>query len=126
VDLAPERSLVQELGSFGRRNPMAVVGGLVGFLVILMAIGALIAPSDPENDGRQAGIRAPRPIDQSDRAAPQVSVVSREAYGFSEMTTASPPRLRISPSRFAFSRRITPASFCIQRSPALDVPMAKP
>ena len=48
VDLAPERSVVQELGSFARRNPMAVVGGLVGLLVILMAIAApLIAPADP-------------------------------------------------------------------------------
>src|SRR5262245_6617244 len=43
-----------------------------------------------------------------------------------EMTTASPPRLKISPVRLAFKWRITPASFCIQRSPALDVPIAKP
>ena len=42
------------------------------------------------------------------------------------MTTASPPRLSISPVRFAFRCMITPASFCSQRSPALAVPIAKP
>ena len=42
------------------------------------------------------------------------------------MTTASPPRLSISPVRFAFRCMITPASFCNQRSPALAVPIAKP
>jgi hypothetical protein len=48
------------------------------------------------------------------------------AYWRIEMTTASPPRLSISPSRFAFRCMITPASFCIQRSPPLAVPSAKP
>ena len=43
-----------------------------------------------------------------------------------EMTTASPPRLSISPVRFAFRCRITPDSFCSQRSPPLAVPIAKP
>jgi ABC-type dipeptide/oligopeptide/nickel transport system permease subunit len=48
ADLAPERSVVQELASFARRNPMAVAGGLVGMLIILMALAApLIAPADP-------------------------------------------------------------------------------
>ena len=42
------------------------------------------------------------------------------------ITTASPPRLSINPVRFAFRCMITPASFCIHRSPALFVPNTKP
>ena len=48
------------------------------------------------------------------------------AHGRIEMTTASPPRLSISPVRFAFRCKITPNSFCSQRSPPLAVPIAKP
>src|SRR5262245_43828449 len=48
------------------------------------------------------------------------------AHWLIEMTTASPPRLRIRPVRFALRCRITPDSFCIHRSPALAVPIAKP
>ena len=43
-----ERSVARELASFARRNPMAVAGGLVGLLVVVMAVAApLIAPHDP-------------------------------------------------------------------------------
>jgi hypothetical protein len=45
-------------------------------------------------------------------------------YRFIEITTASPPRLSIRPVRLAFRCRITPAPFCIHRSPPLAVPMA--
>jgi len=45
---------------------------------------------------------------------------------FMLITTASPPRLSISPSRLAFRRMMTPCSFCNHRSPALVVPRAKP
>jgi hypothetical protein len=51
---------------------------------------------------------------------------SAHGYWRIEMTTASPPRLSISPVRFAFRCMITPASFCSQRSPALAMPIAKP
>jgi hypothetical protein len=54
------------------------------------------------------------------------AALPRRAHWCSEMTTASPPRLSINPVRFAFRCRITPASFCIQRSPALALPIAKP
>jgi hypothetical protein len=43
-----------------------------------------------------------------------------------DMTTASPPRLSISPVRLAFRCMMTPFSFCIQRSPPLMVPIANP
>ena len=44
----PERSVARELGSFARRNPMAVAGGLVGLLIVVVAVAApLVAPSDP-------------------------------------------------------------------------------
>jgi peptide/nickel transport system permease protein len=43
-----ERSVARELWSFARRNPLAVAGGLVGLLLVLMAVTApLIAPYDP-------------------------------------------------------------------------------
>jgi ABC-type dipeptide/oligopeptide/nickel transport system permease subunit len=43
-----ERSVARELASFARRNPLAVAGGLVGLLIVIMAITApLIAPADP-------------------------------------------------------------------------------
>ncbi len=44
----PERSVARELASFARRNPLAAAGGLIGFLMVVMAITApLIAPADP-------------------------------------------------------------------------------
>ena len=48
VEPLAERSVLGELIAFARRNPMAFAGGLVGFLIIAMAITApLIAPYDP-------------------------------------------------------------------------------
>src|SRR5438874_6690175 len=44
----PQRSVARELAAFTRRNPLAAAGGLVGFLIVVMALTApLIAPSDP-------------------------------------------------------------------------------
>ena len=43
-----ERSVARELASFARRNPLAMAGGLIGFLTVVMAVTApLIAPYDP-------------------------------------------------------------------------------
>jgi ABC-type dipeptide/oligopeptide/nickel transport system permease subunit len=48
VEPLPERSVALELAGFARRNPMAVAAGLVGLLIVVMAITApLIAPFDP-------------------------------------------------------------------------------
>jgi peptide/nickel transport system permease protein len=48
VERLPGRSVARELAGFGRRNPLAVAGGLVGLLIGVMALTApLIAPSDP-------------------------------------------------------------------------------
>ena len=49
VSLAPsERSVVRELLVFARRNPLSVVGGLVGLFIIVVALTApWIAPRDP-------------------------------------------------------------------------------
>src|SRR5262245_51159078 len=66
------------------------------------------------------------PVDGDVRAIAGSAPSADSAHGAIEMTTASPPRLRIRPVRFAFRCRITPDSFCIQRSPALAVPIAKP
>ena len=42
------RTIVQELGAFAWRNPLSAVGGVIGLLIILMAITApWIAPRDP-------------------------------------------------------------------------------
>ncbi len=44
----PSRSILRELLNFTRRNTLSAVGGLVGFLIIVMAVTApWIAPSDP-------------------------------------------------------------------------------
>jgi ABC-type dipeptide/oligopeptide/nickel transport system permease subunit len=48
VPAASERSVARELGVFARRNPLSIVGGLVGLAMILVAIFApWIAPRDP-------------------------------------------------------------------------------
>ncbi len=48
VEPLPERSVARELASFARRNPLAVAGGVVGLLLVVVAITApLIAPADP-------------------------------------------------------------------------------
>jgi peptide/nickel transport system permease protein len=48
VERLRERSVARELALFARRNPLAVAGGLVGLLIVIMAITApLIAPADP-------------------------------------------------------------------------------
>jgi peptide/nickel transport system permease protein len=49
IPLAADRpSLVRELGRFARRNPLSVVGGVVGLAIILIALFApWIAPRDP-------------------------------------------------------------------------------
>ena len=49
VPIAPSApSVVREMGLFARRNPLAVVGGVVGLAIILIAIRApWIAPRDP-------------------------------------------------------------------------------
>jgi peptide/nickel transport system permease protein len=45
---APKRPLRRVLGSFARRNPLALVGGLVAFALVAIAIAApLVAPFDP-------------------------------------------------------------------------------
>src|ERR1041384_5367768 len=48
VEALPVRSVAREMFLFARRNPIAVVGGIVGMSMIVMAIVApLIAPYDP-------------------------------------------------------------------------------
>src|SRR5215813_178559 len=43
-----DRSIVRELWLFARRNPLSVVGGLVGLAIIVLAIAApWVAPRDP-------------------------------------------------------------------------------
>jgi len=66
------------------------------------------------------------PVGPADRAV-AARCTSRAGWHYAiEISTASAPRLSISPSRRALSRMITPASFCSQRSPALVVPTAMP
>src|SRR5262245_59958037 len=55
----------------------------------------------------------------------ECSIGPAPGYRHMAMTTASPPRLSMNPVRFAFRCRITPASFCSQRSPPLAVPPRK-
>ena len=53
----PSRSTLREIGVFARRNPVSAAGGVVGLLIILVAIAApLIAPHDPlKADFRRLG-----------------------------------------------------------------------
>jgi peptide/nickel transport system permease protein len=45
---APEASVARELWQFARRNPLSVAGGVVGLLIIVVALTApWIAPRDP-------------------------------------------------------------------------------
>jgi len=46
--LAMNAAVLRELGSFARRNPLSMAGGVVGFLIILVALTApWIAPREP-------------------------------------------------------------------------------
>jgi ABC-type dipeptide/oligopeptide/nickel transport system permease subunit len=48
TDAAPEPSVLRELAVFAGRNPLSVVGGLVGLAVIVIALTApWVAPKDP-------------------------------------------------------------------------------
>jgi hypothetical protein len=110
-------------------------GGEFSALKILSLSGAITPPPQPE----RARCRS---SSKEQRAAPRAAGHQRkrdtgeweswdlfskyDAHWLIEMTTASAPRLRISPVRFAFKCRITPCSFCNQRSPALAVPIASP
>ncbi len=48
IDSAPAPSLLREALVFARRNPLSMVGGIVGLLIVVMAVAApLIAPVDP-------------------------------------------------------------------------------
>lgn len=48
MEVGPRRWGWRDLGIFARRNPTAVAGGIVGLLIIFMAVAApLIAPYDP-------------------------------------------------------------------------------
>src|SRR6266478_5218182 len=48
VPASPDRSILGELARFAWRNPLSAAGGLVGVLIIAMAIAApWIAPADP-------------------------------------------------------------------------------
>src|SRR5262245_24697255 len=76
----------------------------------------------PGGDGTHC-LALPRRTLQLSALRPPTAVPAHRSI---EMTTASPPRLRIRPVRFAFRCKITPASFCIHRSPALVEPIAKP
>jgi len=82
VESAPARSVARELASFARRNPMAGAGGVVGLIIIAMAITApLISPSDPlKTDFRRL---AKPPGTQSFFGTDQVGrdTLSRVIYG---------------------------------------------
>ena len=77
-----ELSVAHELVSFCRRNPMAMAGGIVGLLIVVMAIGApLFAPADPlKTDFRRM---AKAPNGQSYFGTDQVGrdTLSRVVYG---------------------------------------------
>ena len=48
ASLSDERTLLRELVAFGRRNTLSAVGGIVGLLIIVVAIAApWVAPQDP-------------------------------------------------------------------------------
>src|SRR5215510_12842642 len=53
------RSILGELVAFARRNTLSAVGGIVGFLIILMALTApWVAPQDPFPPHEQSAGRA--------------------------------------------------------------------
>jgi peptide/nickel transport system permease protein len=48
AEVRPRRSTARNLGAFAKRNPTAVAGGIVGLLIVFLAITApLIAPYEP-------------------------------------------------------------------------------
>jgi len=48
VPAAPDRSILRELVTFARRNSLSAAGGIVGLLIIAMAVAApWVAPHDP-------------------------------------------------------------------------------
>ena len=83
---------LRELGGFARRNKLSVAGGLVGLLVILIALAApWVAPRDPlKADFR----RMNKPPDaQSLLGTDQVGrdTLSRVIYGAVEIRTIARP-----------------------------------
>jgi ABC-type dipeptide/oligopeptide/nickel transport system permease subunit len=48
AEARPRRSTVRHVGTFARRNPTAVAGGVAGLLIVFLALAAsVIAPYDP-------------------------------------------------------------------------------
>src|SRR5438105_10929569 len=82
AEVLPARSIVREMAVFTRRNPIAVAGGVVGFLIVVMAIVApLIAPFGPlKTDFRQM-TKPPSALHYFDTDQVGRDTLSRAFYG---------------------------------------------
>src|SRR5712691_6068415 len=82
IEAAPGPSITREAGAFARRNPISVVGGIVGLLIVVVAVAApLIAPFDPLKTDFRRMTKAPDALHYFGTDQVGRDTLSRVIYG---------------------------------------------
>ena len=82
IEAAPGPSITREAVAFARRNPISVVGGIVGLLIVVVAVAApLIAPFDPLKTDFRRMTKAPDALHYFGTDQVGRDTLSRVIYG---------------------------------------------
>ncbi len=82
IETAPGPSITREAVAFARRNPISVVGGIVGLLIVVVAVAApLIAPFDPLKTDFRRMTKAPDALHYFGTDQVGRDTLSRVIYG---------------------------------------------